>query len=315
MKYYGKEKLISHFNSLSQNNKLPHAILLYGDKGVGKKTLASYIAGLFLCDTQNACQNCRQCKLIFTNTHPDVTFVKADKYTVQIMRDVIADSMIKPNDTKIKVYVFNDCGDMSAACQNTILKLIEEPPSYVRFIFTADKKDTLLETILSRVTAYLTEPPDAVQCTAALGELGIKDSKKLAAIFGGNIGKCLDTVNNEKAMQVFNISIEIVKAITCRNEYSIAAAMIKITDKDTCADVLSVILEIIRDAVMIKTNCKTSLISCSEETAEKLAEQFGLKTLLIIADKINDFHKNSGFNLNLPLSLTYYASDLYSVID
>ena len=136
---YGKDGLKQRLDGIAEKGRLPHAILLSGNSGCGKKALARYIAELFLCEN-HACGQCSTCRNIEHDGHPDVIFVKAacgGKYAMEPFRGVLRDTVVKPNNGDLKIYVFEDADTMLPQHQNALLKLIEEPPEHLRFSLTA----------------------------------------------------------------------------------------------------------------------------------------------------------------------------------
>ena len=91
------------------------------------------------------CGECNACLNVEKGIHPDVIYPeksgKLGGYSVNCAREVIADAYVKPNNSSgCKVYIFADCHNVDTRTQNTLLKLIEEPPEYAYFIFTCGSK-------------------------------------------------------------------------------------------------------------------------------------------------------------------------------
>ena len=117
---------------------------------------------------------------ISEHIHPDVVYplreMKTGKYTATELRDYMAGCHKLPNDTPVRVYIFEQAESMNDHCQNALLKIIEEPLSFNRYIFITSDKSFILETILSRVTEIPADLPSEAECAAALTERGIDPS-------------------------------------------------------------------------------------------------------------------------------------------
>jgi DNA polymerase III delta prime subunit len=106
-------------------------------------------AQAILCGQAEPCEVCRNCIKVQNKSHPDLIYLR--EYKVKEIREIIATAAVRPNDGQFKVYIFANADTMRAECQNALLKFTEEPPDYVRIIFTAKSPDLLLDTIKSRL--------------------------------------------------------------------------------------------------------------------------------------------------------------------
>ena len=124
-----------------------HAICYVGES---LDDFAERKAQAILCESGQAepCNTCRSCIKVQNKSHPDLLWVR--EYKVKEVREVVATSAMRPNDGEFKVYIFTNADTMRAECQNALLKFTEEPPDYVRIIFTAASPDRFLDTIKSR---------------------------------------------------------------------------------------------------------------------------------------------------------------------
>lgn len=141
---------IKHFGGV---DRVPHAILVTGDKAYDYSViLSSYM----LCENDNKpCGNCISCKKILANIHPDVTIVEGGdtrkSFHIDKIREIRSSAYILPNESNIKIYILKNAQNMTEQAQNSLLKILEEPPNFVMFILVADNFSSLLPTILSRV--------------------------------------------------------------------------------------------------------------------------------------------------------------------
>ena len=203
--------------------RLPHALLLYGERGLGKRTLCRRIAAVLLCErgpnADGPCLSCPACHKVAADTHPDVITVahsgKQQGFSVETLRELCADAYIRPNEADYKVYILADCDSISAAAQNTLLKLLEEPPTGVFFFLTAESRAVFLPTILSRLTAVPVPPMTEADCRRALTARGFDDPAKVneaVEAFGGNIGRCLDALEHPEALEAVQAARAIASA-------------------------------------------------------------------------------------------------------
>ena len=143
---------------LTGQGRLPHAILIEGPAGTGKKTFAQRIAQSALCTgKEKPCGICEACRKVENQSHPDICFYTVPEgkkdFPVEQVREIRGQAYVAPNEGACKIYVIDKAHTMNQAAQNALLKLIEEPPPFVCFILLCENRSQMLETILSRVTA------------------------------------------------------------------------------------------------------------------------------------------------------------------
>lgn len=142
-------------SDMKKRGKMPQALLFYGEDGWGKTTAAKFTAKTIL-SAENP-------DLIEKNIHPDVIWAehsgKLGGFSVDTVRFICGDAYIKPNNADSKIYIFDDCNAITNQAQNALLKIIEEPPSGVYFIFTAVSRNIFLQTMLSRLTSIGMQRP------------------------------------------------------------------------------------------------------------------------------------------------------------
>lgn len=313
MKLFGKDRIKTRLDDMAAKQRLPHAILLHGQKGAGKKTLARYLAQLYLC-SDKACGSCTVCRLIETDEHPDVVFVKRShdkKYSMDGLRAVIADSVIKPNNGGLKVYIFEDCDDMLVQQQNALLKLIEEPAAYLRFIFTCENENALLETILSRVMEFEVQMPSVEECAQCLieGECDKERAVELSEMFSGNVGKCRAVLDGGEETALISTAKKAADAVARMDKLSFASALTEQSGRSEYAETLNYLTEILRDALSIR--CGGEGFSFGKDEAKRIAAVFSEDFILAMLDAVFEVNGNSRYNLNLALTTSYLTSKLF----
>ncbi len=314
-KLYGKQDIKSLLDSIAAQNRLPHAILLHGENGSGRLTVAQYIAKLFLCNAP-PCESCPTCTKINNAAHPDVIFPKREcggKYAIAALRDLLTDAMIKPNDGDIKLYIFEDADTLSAEIQNTLLKLIEEPSSHLRFIFICENINLILETIRSRVTEFEIPTPTVEDCIEFLTtekQASTAKAKELANLTSGNIGRCVDILENGEAVKLMDIARKAAAALVKKDGVMLLAALSEPTARVDHAEMLQYFAAILRDALACR--CGAELTSCGKAEAKQLATVYDEGSLVSKLEHTMEIISHAHYNLNLALTAAQLTSKLGS---
>ena len=144
-----------------RNNKTPNAYLFTGIRGVGKTTLARIVAKALNCkksieniSQQNSCENC-DCEAIANSNHIDVLEMDAASKTgVDDVRDLIEFSRYGPTSAKYKIFIIDEVHMLSKQAFNALLKTLEEPPEYLKFIFATTEIKKIPITVVSRCQRF-----------------------------------------------------------------------------------------------------------------------------------------------------------------
>ena len=159
----GQDALVQTLTNAIQNNRLHHAYILTGIRGVGKTTTARLIARAINCTgpdgkggpTIHPCGECENCKAIAADRHIDVIELDAASKTgVDDMREILDGVRYKPTMARYKVYIIDEVHMLSKSAFNALLKTLEEPPAHVMFIFATTEIRKVPVTILSRCQRF-----------------------------------------------------------------------------------------------------------------------------------------------------------------
>lgn len=278
MKIYGNDLVISTFQNMSQKKRMAHSFLIYGESGLGKKRMADYLAMMLVCENENKpCGECRACRNALSHSHPDIIYAehsgKLGGFSVDTIRSICSDAYIKPNNTDRKIYMFTDADNITVQAQNSLLKLIEEPPSYAYFIFTASDRNIILETIRSRIISLSASEVSREDTVSALTENGISQNEAEAAadIFRGNIGRSLEYLQSDGLRASVDLTKRITDCIINRDEYGTLRWLTEASsDKQVLKSVLGMFDRIIRDALASRYS-PDSITGCYKDGARSLS--------------------------------------------
>ena len=282
-----RKELAENIKTLIKNDRLPHAILLRGSSAVTRGRVSSYLAQAFVCEAENKpCGKCSHCMKVGINSHPDVITVdpavqNEKTFKIALVRDMKDDAYIIPNEASRKVYILKSADKMNVQAQNALLKLIEEPPSYARFILECESSSAMLETILSRVSLF-------------------------------DLGTDSDGVSDELMRKADDTAARLASAILKPTEYD----FMKITaeferDKELFEPVLPALQLIFRDAVIIKTGSDITL-SDHADISREAASKLTLKALIKMTAEIDYFRESINRNANKNLLITRFSAVMRS---
>ena len=155
----GQEVIAETIHNAIKSNKTPNAYLFTGIRGVGKTTIARIIAKSLNClkGIDNLCKDklCENCEAISKSNHIDVLEMDAASKTgVDDVRDLIEFSRYGPSSAKYKIFIIDEVHMLSKQAFNALLKTLEEPPQYLKFIFATTEIKKIPVTVISRCQRF-----------------------------------------------------------------------------------------------------------------------------------------------------------------
>jgi DNA polymerase III subunit gamma/tau len=155
----GQEVVAETITNSIKANKIPNAYLFTGIRGIGKTTTARIVAKALNClnGIENICKEnfCENCKSITDSSHIDVLEMDAASKTgVDDVRDLIEFSRYGPTSAKYKIFIIDEVHMLSKQAFNALLKTLEEPPEYLKFIFATTEIKKIPITVVSRCQRF-----------------------------------------------------------------------------------------------------------------------------------------------------------------
>ena len=225
----GQQALTQTLRNAIRSNRLAHAYLFCGPRGVGKTTCARIFAKTINClnptAEHEACNECESCAAFNEQRSFNIHELDAaSNNSVEDIRSLIDQVRIPPQIGKYSVYIIDEVHMLSQGAFNALLKTLEEPPSYAIFILATTERHKILPTILSRCQVYdfsritvadtihhlqyvaksegITASEEALNVVAQKADGGMRDA---LSIFDQLVAFCGKTITYEQAIDVLNV--------------------------------------------------------------------------------------------------------------
>ena len=259
----GNERLKENLTAARRKGRMSHFYLLSGPRGSGKHTLADLIAAAMLCEAPDGpCGVCRSCRKVLGHNHPDyITIDDPEKkiIPVKVVRDARTDMFIKPNEGAKKIYLFPRAQDLNLEGQNSLLKVLEEPPSYGVFLLLTDNPEKLLPTVRSRcVELKLRALPEEVLHRTLRSEFPEADDDRIAAAMmrsGGYLGQARELLGGEGLSEHAK---SFAAAYAARDVFALQRLLTPMEKwkRDTLIPALQEWLELLEQALLVRSGMK-----------------------------------------------------------
>ena len=158
----GQEHVVRTLRNAIAAGRIANAYLFIGPRGIGKTTLSRIFAKALNCQHSSGdpksvepCGQCVNCKEISSGNSLDVTELDAASHNkVEHVKPIIDAVQFRPVSSRYKIFIIDECHMLSNQAWNALLKTLEEPPEYVRFVFATTEGDKVLPTIISRCQRF-----------------------------------------------------------------------------------------------------------------------------------------------------------------
>lgn len=294
-------KLLSSTNAYKvilgdkKQNSLSHAYLVSCDDADYLRDFLKCLAKLILCD-DDGCNECRVCRLIDRETHPDVSFYpkKDEKLKTKDADDIIANTLIKPLEIDKRLFVISGFEGFEKS-QNKLLKTLEEPPKNVIILMGTTKTSSILPTVLSRAKK-VDIPPFGEEKLFEYFSDKLPDKEKLKTAIltsNGKLGLVVKNYESGDFQNALSVSLNaLVSLQTSRDVLSVSVAVSKY-DANVIASSFKLIFS---DLVKYKSGLIARLIP--ENKLKILDERYKVGAILEIIDTLGEIERALHFNAN-----------------
>lgn len=299
----GNERAWNILSSMIKNKRIPHALLIEGEEGLGKKTLARYIAKACLCDADDfPCLACKTCHLIDVGSHPDYQVIVPDGAAIKVdqIRALRTEAFLTPMAAKGRVFIIDRAHTMNASAQNALLKVLEEPPKGVTFILLAKSASLLLETIRSRSVCLTLSPvpleSDGFKKVADTADVSLNDAERLLRTTDGNIGLAI-AYSKEEITSLSGVASELLTLATLKKRLDILTALQPyVKDRRQVAELIA--------------ELKSAVSKEIKKKAMKEYSSFTAERLNFCYNELSEIERSLLFNPSIPLVFCRIAAVL-----
>jgi len=318
-------------------NTLPHAFLVVGAQGSGKKTLALELIAALNCENKFnenfslPCHECNTCRRIRENLFSDLHFIRRDSKKMSLGVDEIhkmrEDMILSSNESDFRVYVIEEAEKLTPQAQNAMLTVLEEPPAGVVIMLLANEADKILTTVKSRaqsipmqrfseseLLAYLKDKSDKARLMA------LNEKEKLSGIFiaaDGRIGRALALIDDTRATSEIISKREFTEGFIDKLPKSTPFSELYLALRDLptgraeLRESLEEILLALRDLILIKYDRHAPLVFfTSKNRALELSDKINTKRLFSIYDVIKNALEDNAKNANISATIANLAAEI-----
>jgi len=311
-----------------EQDRFPHALLLEGMQGVGKRHFALQLAQMLLCQGEatesGICQSCASCEWFLSNTHPDFVLLEPDEGKKLISVDAVRQSSQKVFKTShqngYRILIIEPADAMTAEAANGLLKTLEEPPAQTLLILLTDKPARLLPTIRSRASRLKFTLPHSELAVHWLQEQGydLQTAERMLAL---SLGAPMRLQGD--ADEINEILLESQqwwkdwRAMLGRqmNPVAVAKQCSKAEPSLFLNWLETLFRALIEASAQSTSNHKMSLLANYEVLfpgINQLIQQFSLPSLFRMRDNVVELSQRQHSSLNWGLQLEAFACDCYA---
>lgn len=318
---FGNEDTKKRLSAAIRSNTLPHAFIICGPRGSGKRTLAVEIARAVNCSGSSLpCGFCATCRRIKEENFTDVKYLRRSgaKATIGVeeLRDFKNDMFLSPTESAFKFYIIEEADLLTPSAQNALLKVLEEPPFGVHILLLCTSPDKILTTVKSRAQLIQTElfsPSEMESHLISLSDdaerLHQTDPKKLKSIIlsaAGVIGAALELFDEKKISeneQTRKNILDIISVLPKRTPFSALYKVMSVLPqkREEVRKIFELVITALRDFIVHgeSPNCELLFFLSGEDLESKasLDAKRAAQLCALFSDAISDLDKNAVVSL------------------
>lgn len=307
-----KKNIINALNA----ERISHAYIFSGPDGTGKSIMAFEFAKKLNCKSNTGpCEKCSSCVKANSLNHPNILHLKpakhgrSEKYSISIedIRKLQIDMQRKPYENGYKIYIIYSADLMTEQAQNGLLKILEEPPSYVIILLLLENQYSLLGTILSRcqpIKFSRVKDIDIQNYLVSNMQIDNNEARYVAILSQGIVGRAIEILKNESIKKNREDIINIARDIY-NNEKLLILSYVDyfLKNKDNINYILDIFILWFRDILLFK-ECNTNkyLINMDKSDLIRIdSVKYNIKKLESIINSISNAKKLINTNVNFQL--------------
>ena len=342
--FVGNADVKRQLSARVDRGRFPHALLIEGPAGSGRRTLARLIAQAAVCEPgsrpmadttgrQNAdfaddsvdsadgarpCGRCPACQKVLAGGHPDIAEYGGDgsarSFHIDTVRQLRENAFLVPNEAAYRVMILCEAQAMTEQAQNALLKILEEPPAYLICILTCQNRAQLLPTIQSRLLCLTLQGVSDDEALPVLKrrlpQVPEESLRRALRIFGGCIGQALAGLEGDTLQEVLDLAPSLARAVAAPSELALLRLTGRLEAKKDAVDgVLTGLILIFRDSLALLSG-ERQFVSTSPQTAQILAQSLTRAQLMQLITEVQRLQEARLRNINHTLFLTLLCARL-----
>jgi DNA polymerase-3 subunit delta' len=302
-----------------RQDRIAHAYLFHGERGIGKRLTALRFAQALNCDMAagpgdpDTCGHCRSCRQIEACTHPDFTLIEPDpeqatpQIKIEQIREIESQIVYRPLIGRWKVCLIDHADRLTIGAANALLKTLEEPPPHCLFLLVTSRPSALPATIRSRCQALRFATPARSQVEQALiAKRGLSpaEARFLAVLSEGRLGEALKMDPNDiKAAR--RELLPLTDPASLHSVTALLAAAEALAKTDRAQEALAWLTRWLRDLLLVRVGADPDALLNLDclPALQAMAGQLDVTALLDLLGDIEVLEQQVTRNLNMQLAL------------